>query len=69
MANPLTRGLLIAATLLGGLLAGGNIDRAIVQNSAGTSWERLLGQNMATTLISAVAGSSCTRCWVSVERC
>jgi hypothetical protein len=34
MANSATRNLLIAATLFGGLLAGANIDRAIVQNSA-----------------------------------
>jgi hypothetical protein len=34
VASPLTRGLLVAATLLGGFLAGGNVDRGIVQNGA-----------------------------------
>jgi hypothetical protein len=34
----LTRGLLVVATLIGGLLAGANIERAIVQNSA---WHEL----------------------------
>jgi hypothetical protein len=38
MTNRLPCGLLIMATLLGGLLAGGNVDRAIVQNSA---WHEL----------------------------
>jgi hypothetical protein len=38
MATLATRGLLIAATLLSGLLAGFNLDRAVVHNAA---WHRL----------------------------
>jgi hypothetical protein len=45
MTSALTRRLLLGAALLGGLLAGGNLDRAIVQN---TAWRELGASAWAT---------------------
>jgi len=44
MASATTRGLLIAAAVFGGVLAGGNIDRALVAMPA---WERVGTQGWA----------------------